>query len=559
MRSNTDSVRYFIYARKSSEDKQKQVQSIEDQVAAMKAVAARHGVEVSEIFTEVKSGKTPHGRPIFEEMIQRIKNGEAQGILVWKLDRLGRNPVDIATIQWLLEQSTIRAILTPEKEYKPEDSSYIISVEGAGGTQYIRDLSRNVKRGLKSKLEKGWMPCSAPLGYLNTKTEARGENYIVKDPERFPLLRKAWDLMLTGTFTADQILHKLNNEWGFRTRKGKVRGEKPMSRSAIYRMFTNPFYAGMINYRVGGSSGIDTHESPLIHGKHDPMVSSDEFDRVQRLLGRKGRPRPNEFHDYAFTGMVRCGECGGFISATSKQKTLRGTGQRRSYTLYYCVRARRDKSKCSQRQYTNLNTIEDQILDEISKFTIIPEFRDWAMGVLAEQDDREFAEHNRIVESRQNALQSAERQLTNLMRMRMQEQIDDTEYERERVRLKNEIVVLQTKNSQIDMRKESWIDLTRKAFAFATDAREAFLNGTNEVKRNILSAICLNWSLVDNKLNGQKVEWLVPFTELHMLSPMQINTLEPTNELYIERQKEAFASPYPLMRGRRDLNPRSLP
>lgn len=407
-------------------------------------------------------------------------------------------------------------------------------------------------------LPKGWRPGSAPLGYLNTKTEIRGENYIIKDPKRFSVIRGAWDFMLTGNFTADQILKKLNKK-GFLTREGKRRGSKPMSRSTIYRIFTSPFYAGMMDYRVGGRKGKDDVEPLLSPGKHEAMVTLEEYDSVQLLLGRKGKPRPSERHEYAFTGVIRCGECGSLISGTSKQKFIKKTKQLKAYVLYYCIRASKFKEKCSQNHYTNLNNIEDQIVDKISCFAIWPEFQNWALNVLNDQDDKEFEEHNKTIENHKGAVESAERQLSNLTHMRMLDQVDDEEYERERTRLKNHITTLNTNVSQIDMEKESWISLTKKAFVFASNASRAFAGGSAEAKRDILTTISLNWTLKDHKLNFQAQEWLMPFINQNPKSSTQKEPLEPTKIGLFTREKAAEAALNPEMRGRWDLNPRSPP
>jgi DNA invertase Pin-like site-specific DNA recombinase len=260
-------------------------------------------------------------------MIGRIQKCEAQGILCWKIDRLSRNPIDSATIQWFLQKEIITSIRTPDREYRPEDNALLLSVESSMANQYIRDLSKNVKRGLKSKLDKGWMPCTAPLGYLNTKTEIRGENYIIKDSERFDLVRKGWDLMLTGNYNPVQIMDKLN-KWGFRTRPWKKKGSKPLGRSTIYKIFSNAFYAGIIPYK-----------DLYVQGKHPQMITLEEFDRVQQLLGKKGKPRPNRYA-YAYTGQIICGDCGGVVSATFKEKLVGEKKELKSYILYYCICAR---------------------------------------------------------------------------------------------------------------------------------------------------------------------------------------------------------------------------
>ena len=161
-------MKFFIYCRKSSEDSNRQVQSIEDQKKVMLDLAELKGFEVVHIFEESMSAKKP-GRPKFNEMIERIHNGEAQGIITWKLDRLARNPIDGGSINWLLQENVIKKIITNDREYNPGDNVLMMSVEFGMATQYIQDLSKNVRRGIRSKIEKGWLPNMAPIGYLNDK------------------------------------------------------------------------------------------------------------------------------------------------------------------------------------------------------------------------------------------------------------------------------------------------------------------------------------------------------------------------------------------------------
>ncbi len=547
MKQENIKIKYFIYARKSSESDERQVQSIEDQVLIMTGLARSHNLKVIDTITESKSAKEPHGRPEFEKLIERIKKGEAQGILVWKIDRLSRNPIDSATIQWLLQKEVIASIYTPDREYRPEDNALLLSVESSMANQYIRDLSKNVKRGLKSKLDKGWMPGTAPLGYLNTKTEIRGENYILKDPERFPLIRKAWDLMLTGNYLPRQILEKLNNEWGFRTRAWKRKGSKPMSRSTIYTIFTNAFYAGVIPYK-----GL------YIEGKHEPMITLEEFDRVQTLLGRKGKPRPNRY-EYAYTGQIICGECGGVVSATFKEKLIKKTGKLQSYVLYYCTCARRAGEKCSQKYYMNSEKIDEEIERELESLTILPEFKDWALRIIAEKNDNEISERTSIYESQQKAVNDAQKQLDNLTQLRLKDLIDDAEYVRERNRLKNEITLLRTKIKGTEERADNWLKLTEQTFEFACYAHKAFLFGDTQTKREILATVsCLNPELKNLLFKIHEAEWLVEIKERYPAMEAKFKAFEPAIMQTEQGRNEAFASLSPDLRARLDSNQRPL-
>jgi len=96
-------ITFFLYARKSTDAEDKQVRSIEDQLAVLESLAKEEGLAIKEAFIEKQSAKQP-GRPIFNAMLARIEKGEADGIICWKLDRLARNPIDAARVQWFLQQ-----------------------------------------------------------------------------------------------------------------------------------------------------------------------------------------------------------------------------------------------------------------------------------------------------------------------------------------------------------------------------------------------------------------------------------------------------------------------
>ena len=109
MQKTNTSISYIIYARKSTESEDRQVASIDSQIAELQTVAEREGLQVADVLSESQSAKAP-GRVVFNEMMGRIHRGEAHGILCWKLDRLARNPVDGGNISWMLQQGIIQRI-----------------------------------------------------------------------------------------------------------------------------------------------------------------------------------------------------------------------------------------------------------------------------------------------------------------------------------------------------------------------------------------------------------------------------------------------------------------
>lgn len=525
MKSNKSTIRYFLYARKSSESEDRQVQSIEDQTNRLKRLASSEGMKIVKTYSESKSAKKPGNRPLFEEMLNRIENGEADGILCWQLNRLSRNPVDSGKISWMLQQGIIKSIQTIDREYLPDDNVLLFNVETGMANQFILDLKKNVRRGVESKLEKGWMPNMAPFAYLND----RENKTIIPDPERFPLARKMWDLMLTGTHTPPQILDIANNEWGLRTRRLKKTGDKPLSRSFIYKMFTNQFYAGIIPW--GGK------EYP---GEHQPMVTLEEFDKVQVLLGRKGKPRPKQ-HEFAFTGLIRCGECGSLYTAETKQKVLRSTGEVKEFSYYHCTRKKKG-CNCTQKKYIRSEDLEKQIENEIGKLTILPEFLNWALECLNENNDAEIEERSKIYESRHKALTKTQRELDNLTKMRYRELIDDETFLKEKEGLTKTITRLKGELRETEDRADKWLDHTEQVFDFATHARERFITGGLKEKKEILIGLGSNQTIKDGIFTIQAHEWLQPIKNDYPELEKEYLRLEPTKGRTSKAKTRALAS-----------------
>src|SRR3989344_1888426 len=90
---NMEQHKFFLYARKSTDVEDKQIRSIEDQIAELRAFAKQENLNIVDVLIEKQSAKIP-GRPIFGEMLERVESGEADGILAWHADRLARNSVD---------------------------------------------------------------------------------------------------------------------------------------------------------------------------------------------------------------------------------------------------------------------------------------------------------------------------------------------------------------------------------------------------------------------------------------------------------------------------------
>lgn len=528
---------YFLYARKSSENEDRQVQSIDDQVKRLRELAQTMGLNIKEVLTEARSAKTPDSRPVFADMIARLENGDAQGILCWQINRLSRNPIDSARIQWLLQRWVIKEIQTIDRIYRPEDNALIFSVESGMANQFILDLQKNTRRGLQSKIEKGWAPVIAPLGYKNDVVEKT----IIPDPDRFELIRKMWDLILTGSYNATQVRNIANNEWGFRTPKTKHKGGVPLSNSGVYRIFHNPFYYGMISY-----------SGKIYQGAHQPMITIQEFERAQEILGREMKPRKHT-HDFAFTGIISCGTCGCMVTAEEKFKHIKSTGKTAQYVYYRCTKKKTDVV-CAE-SAIKLEDLESQIEATLTQYTIPVEFKNWALEVLRSNHEQETKVRSAIYDSLNKEYRAKQKQLDNLMDLRLRDLVCDEEFMRRRETIQGEIAKMKQKIEENQNRAESWIDTAEKAFNFASLAREKFREGDLRTKREILTAIGQGFELCDGILSFEPSPWLVAVSNQGIFSENGLGWIEPNKKRSIKAKTGAFTPADPQRGDHWESNP----
>lgn len=562
--------KFYAYIRKSSdENKNRQVASLNVQRRELKEKAQRDGIKIIKIFEEAKTAKKP-GREIFNKMITEIEAGKCNKILCWKLDRLARNPVDEGTIRWLLQQGTIREIKTYDKSYFPQDHTLITSFEMGMATQYSRDLRTMSFRNIRDMLARGVRPGLSPLGYLNDTGKAHGERDIIIDPERFNLIKKAWEMLLTGTYSVSKIHDIAKDEWGLRTRKMKKQGGKPMSLSQWYKVFTEPFYYGWF-YFIEPDEQKEHRERMLYEGSHTPMITKSEFNRVQEILGRKGKPQPKT-REFSYSGLMRCGECGSAIVADEKHQLIctkckykfdRDTHKEQcpqcntlitemenpkilNYTYYRC--SRRKNPKCTQRKYLRIQQLEAQIDTELKYMNIDNDYLKLALDYLNEKRDGDIKTEETIRKSLEAELNNCEARLKRL-------NTDYTssinldyglytpeEYKTQKQKILGEKQDTEEQIKTIKKNCEEWLELSEKTFNFCAYARFHLANGNLQRKREILTAIGQNLTLKDRILSIFEYEpFLIVRNTLEKIKEQSL-ALEPNFLASNKRKEEAFAS-----------------
>lgn len=475
-------MRYFLYCRKSTESEDRQVLSIQSQRGEMERLFGTNpNVSIIKGFEESKSAKEP-GRPIFNEMLSAIERGEAEGIVAWHPDRLARNSVDGGRLIYLLDRKILKDLKFASFAFEnTSQGKLMLSVLLGFSKYYVDSLAENVKRGNRTKVESGWRPGKAPMGFRNRKETKT----IVPDPDHFPVIQKLFSLALTGNYSVQDLYRKARYEWGYRTPKKKHTGGRPLGLSSLYKIFANPFYTG--HFLWNGS---------LYPGKHQPMVSMGEFEALQRSLGRPGTAKPQR-HRFPFTGFFRCGACSLMVTAEHKVNRY---GSR--YIYYHCTK-RNTGNRCPEPSL-EARDLELQICSFLKSLTIDQDLHDWLVGqaVSAEKNekDKEVTRHSLAA-----TIRDIEKQETTLLDLRIRDMVDDDEFTKRRQALQREKAVLVERRQKLD-EDHDWFEPAESLMSFNKMAVDWFLAGADETKRLILKTVGSNFTLKGKKLNIEPVK-----------------------------------------------------
>lgn len=480
-----------MYLRKSSEAEDRQQLSIPAQERELRELAARNGHNVvGQPIAEAMSAKRP-GRPGFAELMNRIARHEADGILVWALDRLARNPIDGGSLMWALGEKQIQSIVAPDRTYTGSgDDKLMMSIMFGMATKFSDDLSKNIRRGNRQALLSGRWPGTVPMGYVRAHDKA-----LVPDPESWDNVRRIWDLRLAGV-PVREILRRANDIWGFRTPSHGRHGRRKLMESELYYVFCNRLYAGRL--RFGGED---------YQGSHLPMVSATEFARVRELtVGRLCAP-PQSTTPFQYRRLLRCGRCHAMVTA---EATVNRYGTR--YLYYHCARRNRTRGHCSERSVEE-SELERQLFDFLGEVSLPADVVQLILEELDHQANQgEDATIRRVAGLRQH-LARVDGALVNLRRMRAEGEVkvedflaDQEHYTNQRAKFMDEIK---------DVGSHGVVEPLKARISLLSEAKSRFEAADPPNRRQFLMELCSNLELSDQKVLILAQE---PFESLRRIS-----------------------------------------
>lgn len=488
-----------LYARKSTESEDKQIQSIDDQIRIMKRVAKEEGIKNLVILKESKSAKAPGVRQVFEQMMADVEKGKYNCIFSWDTSRLSRNPLDGGRLQWLLDEGVLKGIRTHEKWYRDNDE-LLFTIENSMNSRFIKDLKAKVTRGLTSKAEKGDYPCTPPVGFINDRANRK----IIADPVMFDRVAELWRRALTGTYSIAELARIADSELGIRTIQYKRKGGKPLSMNAMGQLLRNPFYAG--KFRWGGK---------IYNGNHPRMVSDAQFEQMQRILDpNKPAARPKDIvHEFILSGLITCSECGHAIVTERHFKKLRDGTVREHHYCHCCNKGRH--GKCKYRSvFVREDDLLEQIKTELSKYSIDDDFYKIAVEAIIEEDSQEVLKQNEKLEQINRQISDTKNKLDSLRRSLYTGLItDEAFFIAEQKTLEGEIERLESERGKVMTIANDWKDAANDAFMFARYAKEDFDSDDWERKRTVIRQLGAELKLSGRTIEFTPVKYLVPVAE----------------------------------------------
>lgn len=543
------------YNRKSSENEDRQVLSVISQVEEARRLADFYNLpEFLAVFEESKSAKTEYQRPEYNKMMNMIESGKADSIVCWKLDRLARNMTEGGKIIDLLSSGKIKAIITHDKVFYPWDNVIVMSVEFSQGKQFVKDLSINVKRGQAKKASMGYPHGMASIGFINDKTEEKGNRKWLVDENRLYVIKELFRLFLSGNWSVRKLARYARDELKLTTVKHKRIGGALISISRMNVILKDPIYMGYF-YQCGIRYEL-SKELPRI-------ITKDEYIKIQNMISNRDIPKTQE-HDVVYSGYISspegdyigqdvkyqiicdckhkfsyctkkaCPKCNTKISQIENPKYL-------VYRYYYNVKRRKSALKTCYLSEKVVDTYLSNYLKENLQFS--PELAEWYKKHISELKDLDVSRNKDIQNNNINVIEQLQAKKKRIRKLLLDNYISPEEYQSEISDLEIEIKSfkpLATSSQELSEEGDKIIDLTRIMY-------ENIVGDDLTEKRDFLSKLGSNlvWNEeILNIINTKPIQALIDGIK----KAKEENPLfEPSKTLANEDQTEIFNSVCPTL------------
>ena len=455
---------YYAYIRVSTTKQGEKGVSLQEQKSAIERYAVQNDLKITNWFEEqVTAAKK--GRPLFNAMIKALKNGEAKGLIIHKIDRGARNLRDWSDLGDMIDLGLDVHFANESLDMSSRGGRLSADIQAVVAADYIRNLREETKKGIYGRLKQGLYPFRAPIGYLDTGKGKRKEI----DPVKGPQVKKLFDLYATGEYG----LHDLKKEaklLGLATRGGKQ-----LSLNGISTILHNPFYMGLIRIKKTGET---------FKGIHEPIITTTLFQAVQDIFEGKKYARPDR-HDFLYKRLLRCKHCGYSL-----------VGEKQKGHIYY----RCHKKNCPTKGIRE-ELVDDSVQDRFSLLDLNKKEKRLFFKEIQKHKERFEQERKEVVASCKLLLGEVETKLIRLTDAFLEGDVDREMYHFRKEAFLKEKLELEEKRRAFNEDGKGLVDEITEFLELAEKASLTYRSAYPVEKRRILKAVTSN-----RFVNGKNVE-----------------------------------------------------
>lgn len=515
----------FIYCRVSTEEQADKGYSLETQEKLCREFAERSGYRVLGVYRDEGKSATNLDRAALQELLSRCtKENNVTAVIIQETDRLARNTKDHLTIKAILKKAGTKLISVAQPMLDDSPEGMMIDTILASVNQFQSDInSRKTRRGLQERLNLGWWPGWAPLGYLNVEVAGSEETgkrktVIKRDPDRWDLVHEGFQLYLTGNYSADEA-NDILYEKGLRSKTGKK-----IPHSIIVRTLRNPFYAGLMHWN-----------GQKRQGRHEPMITMDEHKRVLEIIDSHNlHACRRRKHNFLLRGFAFCNICG-----------HRYTGEvhlKKKKAYYHCAIIR---GHSNRGQNVEVNNLEREAEEQFKMIQFTERFSQMIVEKLRtvyHQQKDEINSRKQVLYNQKKAIEAkrdkAEEKLFDGV-------ISDDDFVRLRTKFSQDLTHIQEQIDELDIQHSLDIDVVQEVLRLSRNIYKAYKKAPYELKRQYLGLFWDQFLVQDKRIVEAVPTDLIQALERERKviivsnwrpSPRLIRTLE--NHVYIENVRE---------------------
>lgn len=386
-------MRTALYTRVSTQEQVSAGFSLDAQLNRLRAYCDSQGWTVAGVYTDEGASAKNTERPELQRMLEDIKMGKIDVVLVYKLDRFTRSVLDLYELLQTLDKYRVGFKSSTEVFDTTTAMGRLFITIVAALAQWEREnLGERTRMGQIEMTKQGrWSGGTPPFGYDYS------EGILTINEAQAQVVREIYQRYTSGEGTT-KILSWLNDP-----EHPQLAPNQRWTQWALKYCLRNPIYAGNVRYGYRKASGRRQPDSITEQGIHEPIITPSLWEQADRMRdSRTKMPSRSGTGTYALSGVLHCGLCGSPMSGRTQYRTTKAESPPRRY---YACTERQHSGLCKMPNILEVK-VEDAVLDVMARYK--RKSRPAGEADNSNQEERKktsiTTELNRIAERRQRFL-----------------------------------------------------------------------------------------------------------------------------------------------------------